>query len=96
MTKETKNTVAAETIVKELEKYAKELQDTSVEAMETSLKIKDPCTFASANLIHSVSYSLKAILAGKTADVALRITFSEDEDKVAKNVVERLFEKRED
>lgn len=96
MTKETKNTVAAETIVKELEKYAKELQDTSVEAIETSLKIEDPDTFASANIIHSVSYSLKAILAGETADEALRITFLEDEDKVVKNVVKRLFEKWED
>lgn len=102
MTKETKNTVASETIVKELEKYAKELHDDSVDAMETSLEIKDEETFVQASLAHTISHALKAILAGKSADEAMEITFPEDEEdekrakKVVKHILEQLLKKMED
>lgn len=80
MTKETKNTVAAETIVENLKEFAMELHQTAKEEMIGSLIEKDEDTFILAKIAHDISHGLIDILQGKSADEALENIFSDDED----------------
>lgn len=81
MTKETKNTVAAETIVDNLKEFAMELHQSAKEGMIGSLIEKDEDTFVLAKVAHDISHGLIAILQGKSADEALENVFSDDEDE---------------
>lgn len=80
MTKETKNTVAAETIVENLKEFAMELHQTAKEGIIGSLIEKDEDAFVLANITHEISHGLIDILQGKSADEALENVFSDDED----------------
>ncbi|HEP2841408.1 TPA: hypothetical protein VCI50_000084 [Streptococcus pyogenes] len=80
MTKETKNTVAAETIVENLKEFAMELHQTAKEEMIGSLIEKDENTFVLAKIAHDISHGLIDILQGKSADEALENIFNDDED----------------
>lgn len=73
MTKETKNTVAAETIVENLKEFAMELHQSAKEGMIDSIIEKDEDAFVLAKVAHD-------ILQGKSADEALENVFSDDED----------------
>lgn len=80
MTKETKNTVAAETIVENLKEFAMELHQSSKEGMIDSIIEKDEDAFVLAKVAHDISHGLIDILQGKSADEALENVFSDDED----------------
>lgn len=80
MTKETKNTVAAETIVENLKEFATELHQQAKEGMISSLFVQDEDTFVLAKITHDISHGLIDILQGKSADEALKNVFSDDED----------------
>ncbi|QGH05095.1 hypothetical protein [Streptococcus dysgalactiae] len=64
MTQETKNTVAAETIVENLKEFAMELHQSAKESMLGSLIEKDKDTFVLANFAHNISHVLIDILQG--------------------------------
>lgn len=67
MTKETKNTVSAETIVENLKEFAETLHDESKEAMLHILLTKNVSKFKTANIMHNISHDLLDILDGKSA-----------------------------
>nr|DAX64528.1 MAG TPA: hypothetical protein [Caudoviricetes sp.] len=67
MTKETKNTVSAETIVDNLKEFAKTLHDESKEGMVHFLLTKNVSKFKTANIMHNISHDLLDILDGKSA-----------------------------
>lgn len=67
MTKETKNTVSAETIVENLKEFAETLHDESKEAMLHFLLTKNVSKFKTANIMHNISHDLLDILDGKSA-----------------------------
>lgn len=81
MTKETNNTVAAETIVENLKEFAMELHQTAKDAMLDSLIEKDEDSFVLANFAHNISHGLIDIVKGKSADEALESVFEDDEDE---------------
>lgn len=80
MTKETKNTVAAETIVENLKEFATELHQQAKDGMISSVFAQDEDTFVLAKITHEISHGLIDILLGKSADEALKNVFSDDED----------------
>lgn len=80
MTKETKNTVAAETIVENLKEFATELHQQAKDGMISSVFVQDEDTFVLAKITHDISHGLIDILQGKSADEALKNVFSDDED----------------
>ncbi|WP_368385046.1 hypothetical protein [Streptococcus dysgalactiae] len=80
MTKETKNTVVAETIVENLKEFTMELHQQAKEGMIDSVIEKDEDTFVLAKIAHDISHGLIDILQGKSADEALENIFSDDED----------------
>lgn len=67
MTKETKNTVSAETIVENLKEFAETLHDESKEGMLHFLLTKNVSKFKTANILHNISHYLLDILDGKSA-----------------------------
>lgn len=67
MTKETKNTVSAETFVENLKEFAETLHDESKEAMLYYLSAKNASDFKTANIMHNISHDLLDILDGKSA-----------------------------
>lgn len=67
MTKETKNTVSAETIVENLKEFAETLHDESKEGMLHFLLTKNVSKFKTANILHNISHDLLDILVGKSA-----------------------------
>lgn len=67
MTKETKNTVSAETIVENLKEFAETLHDESKEGMLHFLLTKNASKFKTANIMHNISHDLLDILDGKSA-----------------------------
>ncbi|HFR3332287.1 TPA: hypothetical protein ACHU45_000373 [Streptococcus suis] len=81
MTKETKNTVAAETIVENLKEFAVELHQQAKDGMVDSLIEKDEDAFVLAKIAHDISHGLIDILKGKSADEALENIFGDDEDE---------------
>lgn len=80
MTKETKNTVVAETIVENLKEFAMELHHSAKEGMIDSIIEKDEDAFVLAKVAHDISHGLIDILQGKSVDEALENVFSDDED----------------
>ena len=80
MTKETKNTVAAETIVENLKEFATELHQQAKDVMISSVFVQDEDTFVLEKITHDISHGLIDILQGKSADEALKNVFSDDED----------------
>lgn len=68
MTKETKNTVSAETIVENLKEFANKLHDDSKKAMLYYLLTEDIDMFKTAKTMHSVSHDLLDILDGKSVE----------------------------
>lgn len=81
MTKETKNTVATETIVENLKEFAMELHQTAKKGIIGSLIEKDEDSFVLAKIAHDISHGLIDILQGKSADEALGNVFEDDEDE---------------
>lgn len=61
MTKETKNTVSAETIVENLKEFAETLHDESKEAMLHFLLTKNVSKFKTA-IMHNISHDLLLFL----------------------------------
>ncbi|HEU6537465.1 Uncharacterised protein [Streptococcus pneumoniae] len=78
MTKETKNTVSAETIVENLKEFAEALHDESKEAMLYYLSAKNVSKFKTANIMHNISHDLLDILDGKSAKEILGESDEED------------------
>ena len=68
MTKETKNTVSAETIVENLKEFVEALHDVSKKAMLYYLLTEDIDMFKTAKTMHSVSHDLLDILDGKSVE----------------------------
>lgn len=66
MTKETKNTVSAETIVENLKEFANKLHDDSKDGMLHFLLKGDIRKFKLANVFHNISHDLLDILDGKS------------------------------
>lgn len=71
MTKETKNTVSAETIVENLKEYANKLHDDSKGGMVRFLLMGDMTGVKVANDFHKLSHELLDILDGKSAKEVL-------------------------
>lgn len=71
MTKETKNTVSAETIVENLKEFANKLHDDSKDGMLHFLLKGDIRKFKIANVFHNISHDLLDILDGKSAKEVL-------------------------
>lgn len=71
MTKETKNTVSAETIVENLKEFANKLHDDSKDGMLHFLLKGDIRKFKLANVFHNISHDLLDILDGKSAKEVL-------------------------
>ncbi|MDS2766820.1 Uncharacterised protein [Streptococcus pneumoniae] len=71
MTKETKNTVSAETIVENLKEFANKLHDDSKGGMIHFLLTGDIREFKVANDFHKISHELLDILDGKSAKEVL-------------------------
>lgn len=84
MTKETKNTVSAETIVENLKVFAEGLHDASKKVMFYSLLTEDGDGFKTAKTMHSVSHDLLDILGGKSVEEVLEVV---DEDKEDSSLV---------
>ncbi|MGG6739265.1 UNVERIFIED_CONTAM: hypothetical protein QE602_08525 [Streptococcus suis] len=82
MTKETKNTVSAKTIVENLKEFAMELHQQAKDGMIDSVFEKDEDAFVLAKIAHDISHGLIDILQGKSADEALENVFSDDEDDI--------------
>lgn len=78
MTKETKNTVSAETIVENLKEFAETLHDESKEAMLHFLLTKNVSKFKTANIMRNISHDLLDILDGKSAKEILGESDEED------------------
>ena len=78
MTKETKNTVSAETIVENLKEFAEGLHDASKKAIFYYLLTEDIDMFKTAKTMHSVSHDLLDILDGKSAKEILGESDEED------------------
>ena len=78
MTKETKNTVSAETIVENLKEFVEALHDASKKAMFYSLLEKNVSEFKTSNVIHNISHDLLDILDGKSAKEILGESDEED------------------
>lgn len=78
MTKETKNTVSAETIVENLKEFAETLHDESKEGMVHFLLTKNVSKFKTANILHNISHDLLDILDGKSAKEILGESDEED------------------
>lgn len=78
MTKETKNTVSAETIVENLKVFAKGLHDASKKAMFYYLLTEDIDVFKTAKTMHSISHDLLDILDGKSVKEVLSESDEED------------------
>ena len=78
MTKETKNTVSAETIVENLKEFAETIHDESKEAMLYYLSAKNVSKFKTANIMHNISHDLLDILDGKSAKEILGESDEED------------------
>lgn len=78
MTKETKNTVSAETIVENLKEFVETLHDESKEAMLYYLSAKNVSKFKTANIMHNISHDLLDILDGKSAKEILGESDEED------------------
>ena len=78
MTKETKNTVSAETIVENLKEFAETLHDESKEGMLHFLLTKNASKFKTANILHNLSHDLLDILDGKSAKEILGESDEED------------------
>ncbi|AFU88696.1 hypothetical protein phiNJ2_0036 [Streptococcus phage phiNJ2] len=68
MTKETKNTVSAETIVENLKEFADKIHSVSKETMLYCFLTNDIDKFKSANVMHNISHDLMDILDGKSAE----------------------------
>ena len=67
MTKQTKNTVSAETIVENLKEFANKLHDNIKDGMLHFLLKGDIRKFKIANVFHNLSHDLLDILDGKSA-----------------------------
>lgn len=80
MTKETKNTVSAETIVENLKEFAETLHDNSKDGMLHFLLKGDIRKFKIANVFHNLSHDLLDILDGKSAKEVLEETDGNEED----------------
>ena len=80
MTKETKNTVSAETIVENLKEFANKLHDDSKDGMLHFLLKGDIRKFKIANVFHNLSHDLLDILDGKSAKEVLEETDGNEED----------------
>ncbi|MDS5225720.1 hypothetical protein RLC33_01795 [Streptococcus pneumoniae] len=78
MTKETKNTVSAETIVENLQVFAEGLHDASKKAMFYCLLTEDIDRFKTAKTMHSISHDLLDILDGKSVKEVLSESDEED------------------
>ncbi|HGL1966733.1 TPA: hypothetical protein ACKCFV_001726 [Streptococcus pneumoniae] len=78
MTKETKNTVSAETIVENLKVFAKGLHDASKKAMFYYLLTEDIDGFKTAKTMHSISHDLLDIMDGKSVKEVLSESDEED------------------
>ncbi|HEW0139536.1 TPA: hypothetical protein V0499_002047 [Streptococcus pneumoniae] len=78
MTKETKNTVSAETIVENLKEFAEALHDAGKKAMLYYLLTEDIDRFKTAKTMHSVSHDLLDILDGKSVKEVLSESDEED------------------
>lgn len=78
MTKETKNTVSAETIVENLKEFAEALHDAGKKAMLYYLLTEDIDGFKTAKTMHSVSHDLLDILDGKSVKEVLSESDEED------------------
>lgn len=83
--KETKNTVAAETIVENLKEFANELHDYSKEEMLHFLLKGDIKKFKLANLLHDISHDLLDILDKKSVK-----DLFDDEEEDNKSVVDSI------
>ena len=68
MTKETKNTVSAETIVENLKEFAEALHDAGKKAMIYYFLTEDNDGLKTAKTMHSVSHELLDILDGKSVE----------------------------
>lgn len=80
MTKETKNTVLAETIVENLKEFVEALHDASKKAMFYSLLEKNVSEFKTSNVIHNISHDLLDILDGKSAKEVLEEADENEDD----------------
>lgn len=80
MTKETKNTVSAETIVENLKEFANKLHDNSKDGMLHFLLKGDIRKFKIANVFHNLSHDLLDILDGKSAKEVLEEADGNEED----------------
>ncbi|QBX26360.1 hypothetical protein Javan318_0020 [Streptococcus phage Javan318] len=82
MTKETKNTVSAETIVENLKEFVEALHDASKKAMLYYLLAEDIDRFKTAKTMHSISHDLLDILDGKSVKEVLSESDEEDSSLV--------------
>jgi hypothetical protein len=80
MTKETKNTVSAETIVENLKEFAEALHDAGKKAMIYYFLTEDSDGLKTANTMHSVSHDLLDILDGKSVEEVLEEVDENEED----------------
>ncbi len=78
MTKETKNTVSAETIVENLKEFVEALHDASKKAMLYYLLTEDIDMFKTDKTMHSISHDLLDILDGKSVKEVLSESDEED------------------
>ena len=78
MTKETKNTVSAETIVENLKEFAEALHGAGKKGMLYYLLIEDIDRFKTAKTMHSISHDLLDILDGKSVKEVLSESDEED------------------
>lgn len=80
MTKETKNTVSAETIVENLKEFVNKLHDDSKGGMVSFLLMGDMTGFKVANDFHKLSHELLDILDGKSVKEVLEEADENEED----------------
>ena len=80
MTKETKNTVSAETIVENLKEFAEALHDAGKKAMIYYFLTEDSDGLKTAKTMHSVSHDLLDILDGKSVEEVLAEADENEED----------------
>lgn len=86
MTKGTKNTVSAETIVENLKEFTMELHQAAKSEMVKGLIEGDADTFELANFAHNISHSLVDLLKGKTSDEALENIINDEDATFAGNI----------
>lgn len=82
MTKETKNTVSAETIVENLKEFAEALHDAGKKGMLYYLLERNASKFEAANIMHNISHDLLDILDGKSVKEVLSESDEEDSSLV--------------